>query len=232
MIDGILLIDKEKGITSYDVIRKLKKILPKGQKIGHAGTLDPFATGLLIILLGRGTKLMEDILQLEKGYIVKAEFGYATDTQDITGKKVLEDNKGLVVPKYSLEEIIKKNFLGEIRQVPPSYSAIKIKGKKAYEYARDGKEVQINSRAINISEFSCLDYNWPFVTFKILCSSGTYVRTLINDLGIQSGAYATAVELRRFKIGNYLSERAFKSEEISEGNIDRILNSIINLNNK
>jgi len=232
MIDGILLIDKEKGITSYDVIRKLKRILPKGQKIGHAGTLDPFATGLLIVLLGKATKKMEEILHLEKGYQVKAEFGYATDSQDETGKKVIQDNKGLVVSRNTLEEIIHKKFLGEIQQIPSSYSAIKINGKKAYEYARAGKEVQISPRIIKISEFSCIEYSWPFVTFNIFCSSGTYIRTLINDLGVESGAYATSVDLRRFKIGKYLLEEALSSEEISEENVDTVLNKIINLNSK
>jgi tRNA pseudouridine55 synthase len=118
MIDGILLINKEARITSYDVIRKLKRVLPRGQKIGHAGTLDPFATGLLIILLGKYTKKMAEILKMEKEYLVKAEFGYSTDTQDVMGEKVqvaLDMDK---VEVGEIETIIKENFVGEISQTP------------------------------------------------------------------------------------------------------------------
>lgn len=117
--------------------------------------------------LGKLQKKWKRFWHLEKGYKVKAEFGYATDSQDETGKKVIQDNKGLVVSRNTLEEITHKKFLGEIQQIPSSYSAIKINGRKAYEYARVGKEVQISPRTIKISEFSCIEYSWPFVTFNI-----------------------------------------------------------------
>ncbi|KUK67066.1 MAG: tRNA pseudouridine synthase B [candidate division WS6 bacterium 36_33] len=216
MIDGILLINKEAGITSYDVIRRLKKILPKGQKIGHAGTLDPFATGLLIILLGKYTKRMVEILEMEKEYVVIAEFGYATDTQDVTGKKIKEAGDIKSVEEAKIEELLKENFIGEINQIPPQFSAKKIKGRKAYEFAREGKKVELKSRKVRVSKFEILNYNWPIVSFKIVCSSGTYIRTLINDLGELLRTYATAIELKRTRIGEYTLEDALKSEEISK----------------
>lgn len=216
MIDGILLINKEARITSYDVIRKLKKVLPLGQKIGHAGTLDPFATGLLIILLGKYTKKMEEILKMEKEYLVKAEFGYSTDTQDVMGEKVqgaLDMDK---VEVGEIETIIKENFVGEISQTPPQFSAKKIKGRKAYEFAREGKEVKLQPKLVTIKDFEIIDYDWPIVSFKIVCSSGTYVRTIVNDLGELLGTYATAVELKRIRIGEYTLGDAIKSQEICE----------------
>jgi len=215
MIDGILLIDKEENITSYTAIRMLKRVLPKGQKIGHAGTLDPFATGLLIVLLGKATKLMDTIHSLEKEYIVKAEFGYATDTQDCTGEKIKASPTLSQISEEELKENISKYFLGNISQLPPQYSAKKINGQKAYDLARQGKEVVLQPRGVNISRFEIVEYEWPFVTFKITCSTGTYIRTLVNDLGEKVGTYATAVELRRTRIGEFFVEDAISTKTLS-----------------
>lgn len=226
MIDGILLIDKQRDITSYDVIRKLKKVLPKKQKIGHAGTLDPFATGLLIILLGKATKRMSSILQLKKKYLVKAEFGYATDTQDSTGEKINISENIEKISKEKIVEEIGKNLLGEIEQTPPVYSAVKIKGKRAYELAREGKEVEIKPKQVNIHSFEIVKYDWPFVSFEIECSSGTYVRTLVDDLGKCLDTFATAVELRRSEIGEYDVKDALDSKDISE---ETVLKKILKL---
>jgi tRNA pseudouridine55 synthase len=217
MINGILLINKQKGITSYDVIRKLKKVLPKGQKIGHAGTLDPFATGLLIILLGKYTKQMVNILKMEKEYLVKAEFGYATDTQDVTGEKIKEEEDLEQIPRKRIEEVLNNKFTGVISQIPPQFSAKKIKGRKAYEYARAGKKVRLKPREIEVKECKAVNYNWPLIQFKVVCSSGTYVRTLINDLGEELKSYATAIELERVRIGDYTLDEALDSKNIVEG---------------
>jgi tRNA pseudouridine55 synthase len=216
MIDGILLINKEVGITSYDVIRRLKKILPKGQKIGHAGTLDPFASGLLIILLGKSTKQMEKILKMEKEYIVKAGFGYCTDTQDSTGEKINVSNSSSPITEKEILREIQQNFLGEIRQMPPQYSAKKIAGRKAYEYARENEKVILDAKQIHVYDFKLLNYEWPYVEFNIICSSGTYIRTLINDLGENLGVYATAIELVRTRIGEFTLKDSAKSENINE----------------
>ncbi|MHC1716871.1 MAG: tRNA pseudouridine(55) synthase TruB [Candidatus Dojkabacteria bacterium] len=219
MIDGILLINKEEGITSYDVIRKLKRVLPKGQKIGHAGTLDPFATGLLIILLGKATKLMEKIHTLEKGYIVKGEFGYSTDTQDVAGKKIKEVENLKVYSKKEIEKAIKKNLVGKISQMPPMYSAKKIKGQKAYTLARSGQVVDLERKDIIVKKFAISEYLWPFVTFEIFCSTGTYIRTLIDNLGKYLGCYATAITLLRTNIGEFSVMTSINSCDLEEGDI-------------
>ena len=223
MIDGILLIDKEENITSYTAIRMLKRILPKGQKIGHAGTLDPFATGLLIVLLGKATKLMDTIHSLDKEYEVKAEFGYATDTQDCTGEKIKTSPTLQQVSKEELEENIKRYLLGNISQLPPQYSAKKINGQKAYDLAREGKEVVLKPKDISIYSFDIVEYNWPSVTFRIRCSTGTYIRTLVNDLGEKVGTYATAMELRRTNIGEFDVENAIPTKDINEQVVESIM---------
>lgn len=212
MIDGILLVDKKDGMTSYDVIRQLKRLLPKGQKIGHTGTLDPFATGLLIILLGKGTKLMSKFLLFEKEYIVKAEFGYETDTQDIDGK-IVEQKNVEKISKGNMKKVLKKEYIGNIQQIPPIFSAKKVNGEKAYSLARKGKEVVLPSKEITVKEFKILKYDWPFVEFRIKCSSGTYVRTLVKDLGRSLNSLATAVELRRTKIGDFNVKTAIPVDE-------------------
>lgn len=225
MIDGILLIDKEEGITSYDVLRKIKPLLPRKYKIGHAGTLDPFATGLLIVLLGKATKLMDTIHSFDKEYEVTAEFGYSTDTQDNTGKKVHINETNLPISEAELKENISKYFLGDISQLPPQYSAKKINGQKAYDLAREGKEVDLKPKDVDIKEFEIVKYEWPFVTFRIVCSTGTYIRTLVNDLGEKVGSYATAIELRRISIGKFNVQNAISSKDIN----DKVLDSIIEI---
>src|SRR5690606_32491995 len=127
----------------------------------------------------------------------KAEFGYATTTQDPTGEKIHQSNNLLPISIESIQEVINKNYIGEIEQTPPAFSAVKINGKKAYELARAGIETKIKSRKVNMYEFQITQYAWPFVSFLIQCSSGTYVRTLINDLGDELKVFATAVDLRR-----------------------------------
>lgn len=217
MIDGILVIDKEEGITSYTVINKLKKVLPRGQKIGHAGTLDPFATGVLPILLGKATKLMNKIHEFEKEYLVTAEFGYMTDTQDGTGEILKKNSNPTLLEEGVIVDILKKNFIGDISQLPPRYSAKKVGGFRAYDLAREGKEFQLTPQNIYVSEFEIVDYNWPKVKFRIVCSTGTYIRTLINDLGIKLGTYATAVELQRTHVGPFKLEQSISSKDIQEG---------------
>lgn len=228
MIDGILLINKKKGMTSYDVVRELKRILPKRQKIGHAGTLDPFATGLLIILLGKGTKLMERMHTLNKEYIVEAEFGYATDTQDVTGEIVDRCKDSKKIPREKIDEIVKSKLLGRQMQVPPAYSAKKIDGQKAYDLARKGIDVKLEEKEIEVKIFEIVEYLWPKISFRILCGTGTYIRTLINDLGEELGCYATAVELKRISIGNYNLNSAFESSNLKEKDI---IDNVITLDN-
>ncbi|MBN2100684.1 tRNA pseudouridine(55) synthase TruB [Candidatus Dojkabacteria bacterium] len=218
MFDGILLVDKEKGVTSYDVIRKLKKILPKDQKIGHSGTLDPFATGLLVILLGKGTKLNDSLQKLKKGYEVRAEFGYETDTMDSTGEVIERCGK---LPKFTSKDIEGPLalFVGPIAQIPPKYSAKRVKGERAYSLARKGIKFFLEPKKINVYSFEIKKFNWPVVTFEIVCSSGTYVRKLIADLGRKIGVYGNSVDLRRLFVGDFKVENAFLVKSITEDNI-------------
>lgn len=225
MIDGILLIDKEEGITSYDVIRKLKKILGRDQKIGHTGTLDPFATGLLIVLLGKGTKLMESFHGLDKRYLVEGKMGIATDTQDITGE-VIQENDDTIPTLENIQTIIRDNFLGEISQTPPIYSAKRVNGKRSYDMARAGEKVDLKPKVIKVKEFNVVNYSYPTISCEILCSTGTYVRTLINDLGVKLGCFATASQLRRLSIGQFNVKDSLKVSVLEESDIDESVKEI------
>lgn len=221
MIDGILLIDKEEGISSYDVIRKVKKNVGKGEKIGHSGTLDPFASGLLILLFGKGTKLMNTILSLKKEYIVEGVLGISTDTQDITGNVLKQSSN--VTTIEDINDTIEKNFLGNILQTPPLFSAKKVNGKRAYEIARAGDTVELKPKEITVYEFNVLKYEYPVVQCSVVCSSGTYIRTLINDLGIKLDTLATAKSLRRVSIGNFNVNESVSSKDINENILDMVI---------
>ncbi len=219
--NGILLIDKEAGITSYDVIRKLKQYFPKGQKIGHAGTLDPFATGLLVILLGKFTKKSLEIMRMHKSYTVTAEFGYETDTHDPTGNRVAKDDELDEISENEIEEALEK-FRGKIKQTPPDFSAKRVKGKRAYDLARQGKNVKLEPREIEIYRLEQAGHDWPRVKFEVECSKGTYVRTLVVDLAQELGTYATPIELRRTKIGKYDVKDAVGSDKLSKDDLSLV----------
>jgi tRNA pseudouridine55 synthase len=218
MVDNILLVDKEVGWTSADVVNVLKKKLnPKNSdlskiklnqnekrfRIGHAGTLDPFATGLLLVLVGDATKKFDELQGLKKEYIAEIEFGKDTDTQDVDGKVVAEFEGKMVFSKEKIVEVLKKNFTGKIQQIPPHYSAIKINGKRAYDLARAGKVVEIKPREVEIYEWEILDFSENILKLRLLVSSGTYIRTIANDLGQFLGYGAYCKSLRRTKIGEY-----------------------------
>lgn len=212
MIDGILLINKPKGITSYDVIRRLKPLFEKKQKIGHAGTLDPFATGLMIIMLGKGTKLFDTFQSSRKVYEVVGEFGYQTDTYDITGERMFVSNKD--IQKKELENAFKK-FTGEISQIPPLFSAKKVKGKRAYELARTDVDFKLEPKKVNVYSLELLDFNFPRFVLKIECSSGTYIRSLVVDLARELGTFATPVDLCRTRIGDYTLDEAVELDGVN-----------------
>ncbi len=197
---GILNIDKPSGITSHDVIDVLRKVL-KGTKIGHTGTLDPMATGLLVICIGDATRLSEHITCQDKRYSVKMLLGVETDTYDVTGRITFASvmNKDEI---YIKERI--KRFIGKQMQTPPIYSAIRVNGKRAYEYAREGNEVNLKQREIEIYDISniVVDIIKKEVSFDVHCSKGTYIRSLVNDIGKKVGSGATMSELRRISSGN------------------------------
>lgn len=199
--NGILNIDKPQGITSHDVVDIVRKIFP-GIKVGHTGTLDPIATGVLPICIGKATKLSDELLSENKVYKVKMLLGVETDTYDITGKIVFANT--LNEDEIYIRERIKR-FIGKSSQIPPIYSAIKIKGKKAYEYARNGENVSLKPREIEIFNIDDIDVNLRKrqVSFVVSCTKGTYIRSLVHDIGIKLGCGATMIELKRLKTGDF-----------------------------
>ena len=202
--NGILNIDKPQCITSHDVVDAIRKIFP-GQKVGHTGTLDPLATGVLPICIGEATKLSENLTSEIKAYSVKMLLGVETDTYDITGRIVFASvmNKDEI---YIKERI--KRFIGKQQQMPPKYSAIKVEGKKLYQYARENQDVEIKPREIEIFSIDNIkiDVESKEVAFDVVCSKGTYIRSLVNDIGKKIGCGATMTELRRTRTGNFKIE--------------------------
>ncbi len=210
-----LLIDKPKDWTSFDVVKYIREQYPGYvKKLGHAGTLDPVATGLLIICTGKLTKSIENFQALAKTYETTFYLGATTPSFD---KETDIDHT------YSIEHLDEKalkkaasEFEGNLEQAPPAYSAVHVKGKRAYKEARKGKAVQTNPKPVEITEFSIKAINWPYLTIKIVCSKGTYVRSLARDFGyyLQAGAYVS--ELRRLSIGSYNVANALTLPELDE----------------
>lgn len=211
-MDGIIVVDKSKDFTSHDVVAKLRGILHQ-KKIGHTGTLDPDATGVLPILLGKATKLSDMLTADDKTYEATFVLGIKTDTQDVSGEIIEE--KEITSSEEEILSVI-KSFIGEIDQVPPMYSAIKVDGKKLYELAREGKEVERKSRRITIHNIDEIEINGAEVSITVYCSKGTYIRTLCHDIGEKLGCGAALKELRRTKSGNFEIEDAFTLDEIQK----------------
>ena len=203
-MNQILLIDKPKGITSFDVIRRLRNKLGI-RKMGHAGTLDPLATGLLIIAVGFATKEISKYMNLPKEYEVLMEFGKTSTTYDADG----EISQGVLrdVGRDEFEKVL-ENFIGEISQMPPIFSAKKIKGVRAYDLARQGKEVKLEPRMVKIDKIKILEWDWPFVKLRVNCGKGTYIRSLAHDIGEKLGCGGYVKELRRTAIGEFRVENA------------------------
>ncbi|MCP4575884.1 MAG: tRNA pseudouridine(55) synthase TruB [Deltaproteobacteria bacterium] len=212
--DGILLVDKAEGETSHGVVKKVRSVLRRGKryKVGHAGTLDPFATGLLVVLLGQGTKLSRFIMAGEKEYLAGLELGVETDTLDPTGTvTAIRD-----VPKLSLCHIQEtaKRYEGRIRQTPPAYSAVKHQGLRAYTLARKGMAVNLKERTVTVHSISIVSVDLPHITMRIRCGSGTYIRSLAADLARDLGSVGRLLTLRRLKSGTFDVKDAISSEDI------------------
>ena len=198
-MDGVLNIRKEKGYTSFDVVAKLRGILHM-KKIGHTGTLDPEAEGVLPVVLGKATKLVDLLTEKQKTYEALLHLGLETDTQDMTGT-VLEE-KPVEVTEEEVRTVI-RSFLGEQQQIPPMYSALKVDGKKLYELAREGKIVERKPRAVQFYEIEIKKIELPYVRFSVTCSKGTYIRTLCHDIGQKLGCGGCMEELLRSRVGWY-----------------------------
>lgn len=223
MINGLLIVDKKKDMTSRDVVNEISKIF-KTKKVGHTGTLDPLATGVLVLTIGKATRLNEIITATEKEYQVEAILGLKTDTLDITGK-VLKEEKAC----FSKEKIINvlNSFLGSYNQEVPIYSAVKINGRKLYEYARTNEKVVLPKRSVTIKQIHLDDLNYEnnqtMIKFTCLVSKGTYIRSLVNDIANKLGTVGTMKNLRRTKQGNYSIKNAYSLNDI-ENNKYQILN--------
>lgn len=214
-MNRIVVLNKPRGFTSQDAVTKVKKIL-KVKKAGHAGALDPMATGLLLVCLNEATKITPFLMELEKEYVFKARFGIATDTYDAEGKiiKVVEDFE---LQRDRVEAVLKK-YTGHIQQMPPMYSAVKFEGQPLHKLARKGVEVERKPKNVYIHSIQILDFDPPFVTFKVLCSKGTYVRSLCHDIGQDLGFGAHIVELVRTKIGKFKVEESVTLDSIGQEN--------------
>lgn len=213
MINGIVNIYKEKGYTSHDVVAVLRKVVGQ-KKIGHTGTLDPDATGVLPVCLGRATKVCELLTDHDKTYEALLLLGKTTDTQDISGEVLEEKN-----PAHLTEEEVRsciESFIGEYDQVPPMYSALKVNGKKLYELAREGKTVERKSRRVQIHGIRILEMNLPHVRMEVDCSKGTYIRTLCHDIGEKLQVGGCMEELERAKVGRFLKEDAVTLDEVRQ----------------
>jgi tRNA pseudouridine55 synthase len=217
---GVLLVDKEEGESSFGSVKRVRKLLGV-KKVGHAGTLDPFATGLLVVLLGQGTKLSPFLMVGRKRYLATLRLGCETDTLDLTGKVVRERP----VESLCLEEVRKKAsaFVGDLEQVPPSYSAVKHNGMRAYELARRGVPVELKKRKITIHNLEIHSLDLPEMTLAVECSSGTYVRSLAADLGEALGAGAHLRSLRRLASGSFTLDQAVRIGDLDRDAADAAL---------
>ena len=214
-MDGILIIDKPAGMTSHDVVNHVRRIL-KTKRVGHTGTLDPFATGVLVLLVGKATRLAQFVDKATKEYVAEIRFGFATDTSDLTGKALGKDT-GINFSAADLEKALDK-FRGEIEQIPPMYSAKKLGGKKLYEHARKGEAIERKPSKVTIDELTILETNLnssePAARIRVVCSAGTYIRALAEDIGKELGTGAHLTALRRTIAGEFTLADSISLEEL------------------
>lgn len=213
-MNGILIVNKSEGFTSRDVVNKLSKIF-NTKKIGHTGTLDPIAKGVLVVVIGKYTKLCEDLTQTYKEYIATFKLGILTDTLDITGK--ILDEKDVTVTEEEIRNVI-ANYKCVYDQEVPIYSSVKINGRKLYEYARNGENVVLPKRKVDIKNIEVIDINKDIVKIKCLVSKGTYIRSLIRDIGSSLNTFATMTDLIRIKQGIFDIRDSYTLEDIEKGN--------------
>ena len=213
-MDGILIVNKSEGFTSRDVVNKLSKIF-NTKKIGHTGTLDPIAKGVLVVVIGKYTKLCEDLTQTYKEYIATFKLGILTDTLDITGNVI--DEKSVNVSEEEIRNVI-SSYKCIYNQEVPIYSSVKINGRKLYEYARNGEEVTLPKREVDIKSIEVLEINKDIIKIKCLVSKGTYIRSLIRDIGESLNTHATMTDLIRTKQGIFDIKDSYTIEDIENGN--------------
>lgn len=220
-MDGIIVINKQKEYTSHDVVAKLKKKL-NISKVGHTGTLDPNATGVLPILIGKGTKFSKYLINHDKIYEVELELGKKTDTADIEGKVIEEKNVDERYIKENLLQVL-ESFVGKQEQIPPMYSAIKKNGKKLYEYARAGEKVEIEPRKIEIYKIDLNKYDKNIISFVVSCSKGTYIRSLCEDIAEKLNTVGYMKNLKRLQVGEFNIKDAVYIDDIDLKNVNEHL---------
>ena len=218
-MNGLLIINKQKGFTSHDVVNVIRKKL-NTKKVGHTGTLDPNATGVLPILIGKGTKISKYLMEHDKTYIATLKLGEKTDTGDSEGQVIEEKSIPKDLRKEDINDVL-QSFLGKQKQLPPMYSAIKINGKKLYEYAREGKEVKIEPRNIEIYKIELLEYQNNKIKFEVECSKGTYIRTLCEDIAKKLGTVGYMEELQRTKVNTFKIEDSILLDDITLENAEK-----------
>jgi tRNA pseudouridine55 synthase len=225
VLNGILNLDKPAGITSARAVNQVKRLLPRGTKIGHAGTLDPFATGVLLLLIGKATRLCESLMGAPKQYETTMKLGATTATDDLESPETPFHSEVQRVSRNDLARIL-PNFIGNIQQRPPIYSALKISGKRACDRVRAGEQVQLEPRLIQVYGIELLDFDWPHARLRIECGRGTYIRSLARDIGeaLGVGGYLTA--LRRTRIGKYTIDQAIQADSIAARGVEQCLVSM------
>ena len=225
--NGIINVYKERGFTSHDVVAKLRGIC-KMKKIGHTGTLDPDAVGVLPVCFGSGTKLCDMLTDWDKEYIAVLRLGVVTDTQDMTGRilEQCETNRIDALDEVTVRNVI-MDFLGDYAQIPPMYSALKVDGKKLYELARMGKEIERKPRKVRIEEIEILSVELPLVKFRVVCSKGTYIRTLCHDIGTKLMCGGAMESLIRSRVGIFRIEDALTLDELERLRDDNNISSVI-----
>ena len=223
-LNGILIIDKPKGFTSHDVVGKVRKILCC-RRVGHTGTLDPDATGVLPVCIGKGTKVSDMLTNSDKEYVAEVKLGVVTDTQDISGKVISTSDSSDVTAQNVTDAILR--FTGEIKQIPPMYSAIKINGQKMYDLARQGIQVERKPRSITVYSIELLNFEGDVFKIKVKCSKGTYIRTLCNDIGEYLGCGACMLSLRRTQSSVFFERDAITLEQLETSVQNGMLNSVL-----
>ncbi len=212
-MDGILNVDKPAGISSARAVGMVKRLLPRGTKVGHAGTLDPFATGVLLVLIGKATKMCERMMDQPKGYEATIRFGATTATDDPASEPVAVIT-ARPVPRDALEAALNR-FQGTIMQRPPAFSALKVGGRRAYDLARRGEMVELAPREVRVYSIALQEYEWPDARIRVECGRGTYIRAIARDLGEAIGVGGHLTALRRTHIGDFTVENAVALEGLS-----------------
>ena len=223
MADGVIIIDKPEGISSFSVVARVRRLFGE-KKVGHTGTLDPLATGVLPILVGRAVKGSDFLLTADKHYIATIKLGIATDTEDITGTVIA---KSEVIPTEARVREVVASFIGSYEQIPPMYSAIKVGGKKLYELAREGKTIEREGRLVTIENIVVEKISDDEYTLDVTCSKGTYIRTLCADIGLKLGSFGTMKTLRRAEAAGFTLDDAIRLDVLENMNEEERLSALL-----